>query len=66
MRRRASPRHLLLPLPHHSPRTGATLLSLASFRPVYQRFSTINFLDLFKIHIYIVLNGFSLIIPSHF
>lgn len=34
--------------------------------PVYQRFSTINFLGLFKIHIYIVLNGFSLIIPSHF
>lgn len=39
---------------------------LTSFCPVYQRFSTINFLGLFKIHIYIVLNGFSLIIPSHF
>lgn len=42
------------------PRTGATLLSLTSFCPVYQRFSTINFLGLFKMHIYIVLNGFSL------
>lgn len=30
------------------------------FCPVYQRFSTINFLGLFKMHIYIVLNGFSL------
>lgn len=39
---------------------------LPSFCPVYQRFSTINFLGLFKIHIYIVLNGFSLIIPSQF
>lgn len=49
-----------LPHSHHSPRTGATLLLLTSFCPVYQRFSTINFLGLFKMHIYIVLNGFSL------
>lgn len=55
-----SPCHLLLPHSHHSLRTGATLLSLTSFCPVYQRFSTINFLGLFKMHIYIVLNGFSL------
>lgn len=67
MRRGASPCHLLpLPHSHHSLRTGATFLSFTSFCPVYQRFSTINFLGLFKIHIYIVLNGFSLIIPSHF
>lgn len=45
-------------------KTGTTFL-LFSY-PVYQRFSTINFLGLFKIHIYIVLNGFSLIIPCHF
>lgn len=38
------------------PRTGATFLPSC---PVYQRFSKINFLGLFKIHIYIVLNGFS-------
>lgn len=50
----------LLSFPFHHSETGATLRSFTSFRPVYQRFSTINFLGLFKIHIYIVLNGFSL------